>query len=337
MIDAAFPSVTVAQKAGRYVSHRSRSLVTALNECGESPESESDRGHRGETVSFAPDKTFETVLPAKASSECGPLTAKSNDTISIRLVAADAIDEAEIWGTLKAANQPAYDLHWIPLNDSGSDGWLVFEAAEPFLPGDMITVVAGAKTISGQDVEPVSRELEIAPEVPKKDLRAVVQPIQANDSQEEAQIFIAASGAVPPLENAVGPACEIAAALPFETPARAWLPVPPNYHPEQLVLYYYHAVDNDSGWYLADNVDGFLMPDGYRLLEQNGQVYIGVLVRHGGLVQLAAPLDEYPKQQAGAVFSLGFSQNGLNEFLLPLVCALLILGWARETRKKTTK
>ena len=71
-----------------------------------------------------------------------------------------------------------------------------------------------------------------------------------------------------------------------------WLPVPDGADPSAVRVYYYHTTGDDQGWYPAENVQGWLVPDSYLHLRTNGTTYLGFLVRHAGIVQLGIPTED---------------------------------------------
>jgi hypothetical protein len=82
----------------------------------------------------------------------------------------------------------------------------------------------------------------------------------------------------------------------YEEPQRVWLPIPEGIDPARVRVYYYHATCNaigdDKGWYPAENVEGWLVPDSYVYTQAEGAAYLGFLVRHAGIVQLGVPKGE---------------------------------------------
>ena len=53
-----------------------------------------------------------------------------------------------------------------------------------------------------------------------------------------------------------------------------------------LRLYYYHAEAGQRGWYPAEIVSGWLVPNSYEVVSDGGTNYLGSLVRHAAIVQL---------------------------------------------------
>ena len=54
-------------------------------------------------------------------------------------------------------------------------------------------------------------------------------------------------------------------------------------------IYYYHPNGDDRGWYPAENVLGWLVPDSTLTLDLDGISYLGLLVRHTAVVHLGEP------------------------------------------------
>jgi hypothetical protein len=75
----------------------------------------------------------------------------------------------------------------------------------------------------------------------------------------------------------------------YETPQQVWLPVPNGTNPADMQVFYYHPSGEHAGWYPADNVEGWLVPNSYQYLRQNNQTYLGFQVNHAGIVQLGVP------------------------------------------------
>ena len=47
----------------------------------------------------------------------------------------------------------------------------------------------------------------------------------------------------------------------YDKPQRVWLPLPAGADPNTIGIYYYHPNGPDRGWYPAENVLGWLVPD----------------------------------------------------------------------------
>jgi hypothetical protein len=74
--------------------------------------------------------------------------------------------------------------------------------------------------------------------------------------------------------------------LVYEPPQRVWLPVPAGVDAGALRAYYYRSNGPDRGWYPAERVEGWMVPDSYLTVNANGTTYLGFLVRHAGIAQL---------------------------------------------------
>ena len=70
----------------------------------------------------------------------------------------------------------------------------------------------------------------------------------------------------------------------YQTPERIWCHIPEDMAPSEVSIYYHHPRVEEEGWYPAGNVEGWLVPDSYLELDLDGVTYLGLLVRHGGIV-----------------------------------------------------
>jgi hypothetical protein len=109
-----------------------------------------------------------------------------------------------------------------------------------------------------------------------------VEPVHAALLAEEAD------AAVQGLANAVTAPQAILPEQVYATPQRVWLKLPEGIAPTEVQLYYYQPLGEMPGWYPAAQVEGWLVPDSYLHLRQDGATYFGFLVRHAGLVQLVS-------------------------------------------------
>ena len=85
------------------------------------------------------------------------------------------------------------------------------------------------------------------------------------------------------------PAVVIGPERVYDVPQRVWLPMPEGVARGDARLFYYHATGDDRGWYPAERVEGWLVPDSYLYLDVEGVTYLGFLVHHAGIVQLGVP------------------------------------------------
>jgi uncharacterized repeat protein (TIGR01451 family) len=313
--------------------------VTAMNDCGWGSPSESDRGYRGGRAPIFQGQTFEPVFPSSSSSTstCGGLGAKSADTLGIRLFADEEIAADSVWGVVTSARGETEQVRWTPVTDSGGmDGWAVHEPEEPWLPGDTVNMTVGAETVSGSVVGPVTYTFEIEADdsAANKDVETLWQPAPGDydanelpdslDSGHAVQVTVAQSGGTPPLEWGLGSVYGVGPDQAYESPKRVWLPVPEGYAPEDVAVYYYHSNGEDNGWYPAGDVAGWLVPYSYLSLDIGGQAYLGLLVQHGGTVQLGVPAQDCVSEDSSAsALPTRGSQGAFILLLVPVTLALL--------------
>ncbi len=107
---------------------------------------------------------------------------------------------------------------------------------------------------------------------------------------------------VPPFALGSGDVYAIGPDSVYSEPRRVWLPVPAGCRADEAVLYFYHACGNDNGWYLADNIEGWLVPKSCLTMEETGAVYLGFLVdrvRHETKSSRGTPLPRRPCRSGG--------------------------------------
>jgi len=130
--------------------------VTALDACGPSAPSESDRGHRGYLGSIL-GTVFQIAFPVliKTMPEAvQPLGL--DDAISVRMCSTTPIDPASVWGEVTRAETMTTDVAWRPAEGGDTrKGWVEYMPEAPWEPGEWVTLTVGARTVSGAAVEPV--------------------------------------------------------------------------------------------------------------------------------------------------------------------------------------
>ena len=235
------------------------------------------------------------VLPADPVND-SVFRAQVDSALCVRLKATETIDPATVWGEVVGQDFRTDAVRWLPLGDD--DGWVVAEAETAWTPGDLVTITVGARTVTGADLESVTYRFLVAPAavptapVPQPaygafDTRGLDLTKEAHDA---AAVSLAdREGGHPYDFEPVGPCYAIAPPGVFGTPQRVWLPVPAGRDAAGLRVYYHHASGPDWGWHQAEQVDGWLVPGTYLILEWQGTAYLGLVVRHGGLVRLGMP------------------------------------------------
>ena len=90
------------------------------------------------------------------------------------------------------------------------------------------------------------------------------------------------------LPNAIGAALNSGSEQAYDKPLRVWLPLPADMPSNLVKLYYYEPEGPDQGWRPAEEVEGWLVEDSEARMTVKGTTYLGFLVRHAAIVQLAA-------------------------------------------------
>lgn len=268
--------------------------VMARTECAESPVSLSDRGFRG-TGAKSLDAFFEVALPSDELRD-GVRAVTAAGPVALRLRASDAIDPASVWGVVESASGSDNFVTWQAATpNSDDDGWAMHVPAVPWQDGEVITFTAGAATVLGDAVGPVTYVFQVAP---RETGTSLSQPAYEDFDSRALDLSVEANsvsvtmtpdtGALPAPENAASATYRVGPAEAYATPQRVWLPLDVGADAGNIVAWYYHAGADAPGWYPSTNVDGWVEPDSYLVLDLDGQQYLGFLVNHGGTVSLAA-------------------------------------------------
>lgn len=266
--------------------------------------SDPDVGHRGQQTKARVD-----AVP-QALTEDGAYLAGPADTLALRLNAEAAIDPASVWGL---AGVQGWDgpVEWLPV-DAGqaNDGWVLFEPDFPWPVGARIVLEAGAKTVDGGQIGPVREVFVISPRT---------------DAKSGALLAEVDAGALPvALRGGVGSVYSIADAV-FGEPQRVWVPVPAGHAADSLGLFFFVQDAQGGQWHGAEDVAGLLASGEAVVLEEDGTVYLGYEVRHGGIVQLAARSGS----PSPAAVTSDFAGCAL------LIASVLALGTLRRLRRNS--
>ena len=312
--------------------------VKAVNECGSSAFSLSDRGHVGSTEEET--KAYEGALPSIAA-EGGRLRAQIDSVLSIHLRSDGTIDPSSVWGVVLSSGVRADDVEWLQRDPCA--GWVVYRPAEPWYPGDTVTFLAGGNTLTGTTIGPVAYEFQVEDEEARalrasKSRDTVLQPSYtdldcsgldlAAESNDEVTVSLVEPNALPSaLDGAPGTPFLIGPAEPFAISQRVWLPVPEDVAADSLQLYCYVGVGPASGWHAAEDVADWIVRDSQLLLELNDVTYVGFLVQHGGIVRLARPAPLPVTAKAATVLPTG-------NILVIGTVLLALVGVGRKTNRR---
>jgi len=313
--------------------------VVAENLCGQSDPAGPDQGHVGTAAksSEAPLTVYEKVFPAQAC-EDGALCASADSQLAVRLRYDAPIDVASVWGVVQSADRQTDAVRWIAVEGRGDDGWVVHVPDVPWTEGDLVTFTVGAATTTGQAVGPVAYTFAVGAAPMPEFEQALWQPgyedFDADELDGTAQSadFVTVAelqtpGRLPDLAQGIGPAYRVGPEGVYPVPQRVWLPAPDGADINALALHYYHGADENSGWYRAENVEGWLASHDYWQLELDGVTYLGFLVQHSGAwVRLAwAPTNVAVVSESAAVMPTDILFSGAVGDLLTLALVGLAL------------
>ncbi len=252
---------------------------------------------------YVTEKTLPAIDPA-----AGERIARPDAELSLRLQSfpEDPVDPDTVWAQVRSSVvETTAACTWRQVSDA--DGWVVCRpgAGTTWPTGETLVMVAGANTVSGEPLGPVSTTFRVIDGVEKATggdtLRqpsyAALDMSQIDTSAEAMDVALSsASGVIPRLVGGFGQAWRIGPCRPYETAQRVWLPIPDGVAASDLTVYYYHTAETNAGWYPAEKVNGWLVEDTYMTVDIDGTSYLGFLVSHPGIVQLGpvptqAPLD----------------------------------------------
>lgn len=247
--------------------------------------------------------TYEPVLPF-TQTDGGTQAANADSELAIRLRSTSGIDPETISAPIPGYTEDEASAEWQPVKEGDLDDlWIVLRPQGTWYLDDVITIKVTAENVSGESVNPDAYTFHVESET---DYEARIaepaehlwQPQYGDDfdtddldlsaeSNDTVKLTTAGeeAGTLPP-EIGIGTTYVIGPEQAYELPQRVWLPVPIGTDVNTLQLYYHHTNGDDQGWYPAESVEGWLVPDSYRYLEIDGTTYLGFLVRHAGIVQI---------------------------------------------------
>jgi hypothetical protein len=266
----------------------SRTLIGCVSEFGDSA-----MGYRSAA------KVMAKALPALSAEGVGHAVA--DQSLAVRLLLSEAVDPDSVWATVDAAEACLWEVQWQPSSSAG-DGWVVVAPLTTWPVGTVVTVSAGATTLSGTPVAPSTGQWVIEGDEDGAllwqpdfiDFTAI--PYHVGAEKGLSVSIFECQGDAPPLPGGLGRVFRIAPQTPFATPQRVWLPVPAGISLADVQVYYL-----DGGEWLAGvDVAGWLASEHLEETTQAGQRMAGLLVNHGGTVQLSTASGGVRPASAGA-------------------------------------
>ena len=249
---------------------------------------------------------FEPVFPYTIVAQ-DIRAAQSDAELVLRLRSEEAITTETILATILpdgyAGEQLVMDLKPVAEGDL-TDVWVTFQMADGWALDDFISLAAGASTLNGGTINSLAHfQIESAEE---QDARAALpdlriwQPQPGVDfdpegmdlnveSADEVVITLGAKTNSPPLSIGIGTPFTIGPECVYTQPQRVWLPVPKGVDPNAVRIYYHHGAGANPGWYPAEAVEDWLVPENQLFLDVEDTTYIGFLIRHAGIAQLGVP------------------------------------------------
>jgi len=255
---------------------------------------------KDESALVADRTTFEPVLPFTQA-------ALADSVLAVRLRSGAEIDPASIWAPIPNYSDDEATVEWRSVDEGDlRDVWVIFLPNETWYLDELISLTVDAMTVSGEPLGPITYEFQVESEKEyyaraDEPANAVWQPQYDEDfdadgldltaESNETLIVTPADGqaGADPLAEGLQKPYVIGPEQVYDEPQRVWLPVPEGTSPSAVEVYYYHPTGDDKGWYPAENVEGWLVPDSYLSLKLEDVTYLGFLVRHAGIVQLAVP------------------------------------------------
>ncbi|MCF6285204.1 MAG: hypothetical protein L3K26_08435, partial [Candidatus Hydrogenedentes bacterium] len=282
----------------------------------------SDRGHVGQEAEAAAAKAFfAPALPGRDIGE-NPRLALQGEDLAVRLRSEIELDPASIWAEVDALGGNVPVSTWQS-NDGGmNDIWVIQSADAAWQPGDQVTITVGALTVEGDSVGPITFTFDIAASG-KDSSTLLAQPDHdaSEESSDELGLFREDEVEHGAALNGLGDVYRIRGGV-FETPQRVWVPLPAGLDPSEAVLYYYHENGEETLWYPAEDIAGWLVEDSYLYVELDGVPHLGFTVRHEAIVQLGHAPAAGEASASAAMFGGTMTPGMLVNILLMAALAL---------------
>jgi hypothetical protein len=215
-------------------------------------------------------------------------------------------------------------VEWVPAlshaatNNRAHSGWVVFRPSTPWAVGETITMTVGAKTLSGREITPVTREFQRAPD-------------SAGTGGTGGAVKLVALGldAVPPLAPGLGTPYLLSPNEVYGQLEKVWLTLPADRKASEVELYYFSEAEGDGRWVLGDSVEGWLGTNTVEKRTVGNIQYLGYWIRHGGVIQLGLKPGKVAEKPAPADVSGGDAGSLALSILTLLVLAT---GYGRTRR-----
>lgn len=209
--------------------------------------------------------TYARTMPMRATDE-DAVTISHDSTIAMRLRADTPVDAR----SLRMIGYPDAQFEMQPADaESRSDFWVV-ATPQPYWPAD----------------HPFAVGFEISDREHALSLTAI------SSTMPKQAVSLVDAASVPPMASGgVGQPLAIAPEAVFPEPVRITLPIPTHVSPDEVGLFFYQRAEADLGWYPAENVIGWVVPESIHIETGEGAHYIAFDARHAAIVQLGIRAD----------------------------------------------
>ncbi len=240
--------------------------------------------------------TIHALVMPFAQAPNGAQLASPNAALAVRLRGEDIADSEKIWAEIASATGGTAE--WVPAGDAADSGdiWVICRPGESWREGETVHVEAGSPGARAsfdfliengpESAEPLWQPGE------GRDYDAGQLDTVPEDTREV--VVTEDTSGLPGLDTGVTAPLLVGPQKIYDVPQRVWLPVPEGVDRRDVQLYYYHAAEAGRGWYPAEQVEGWLVPDSYLYLDIDDTLYLGFLVRHAAIVQLGTVESDRP-------------------------------------------
>jgi hypothetical protein len=297
--------------------------VQAKNAISTSDYGGPDSGYRNApTKANTHRKVYEKAMPSLSdAAEDGAYAITPSSALYLRLRSDDAVLPDSAWARIECSTlHGTVPVEWISADDGENrDGWLAYRPDQSWKAGDTIIATVGATTETGRSIE------------------AECTFVVERDASAEplADWSEVPDGELPGFDGGVGSVYRVGPEAVFDEPTTIWLPVPADADPAALTLFCYHDEAGERGWYPAENVEGFLVPDSRSVNETGGVVYLGFSACHAAEVRLGLR-EANPAAARASMVPLGTLRSSLGDVTMLILAAgvLMFAGARRKGRMK---
>jgi hypothetical protein len=161
------------------------------------------------------------------------------------------------------------------------DIWVIYEPNESWYVEDVLNIAVGARSMTGDAVSSSNFSFQVeSAEQREMRLSSRAEPLNVPGADPESGESNAEVLEDEPGQFSIHPDTV------YAQPRRVWIPVPEQVTADNVRIYYYHPHGADRGWYPAEQVEDWLVPDSTVTVMFDNTRYLGFMVRHAGVIQL---------------------------------------------------